>query len=402
MSSADLPQLITDIQSHARDTRFEAVSNLRKLLSIEREPPIDAAIAAGALPLLVELLMPMHDGEPQLQYQSAWALTNITAGSSAHVNAVFEAGALSVLIERCCASPFADVREQSLWCLGNIAGDSPRFRDVALAFGALQPVLENLGDPDHPRVVRTGAWVLANLLRGSPPPSSLRDMAPMVMRALTFLLSNSDDVDVVADAVRALASLSDNAAVDQAALIAVAPKLVQLVRTRRDVGTLDPLLSVLGALAAESDAHRQVLLDADVLDGLARTLSDEELACQTCWVIGGLLGGSAAQVQTVLDAEGWLHALTRVAHSAPLDSAGEAAIALANATTNATRAQIDQLLLGGLLRTLHTPHARGCSDPRYARALGRAVRNLSSSGVEMAALESSGLLAIVNLKPQQT
>ena len=57
---------------------------------------------------------------PKLQFEAAWALTNIA--STEHTRVVVEhnaVGPLAMLLRHV----DADVREQSLWCLGNIAGD---------------------------------------------------------------------------------------------------------------------------------------------------------------------------------------------------------------------------------------------------------------------------------------
>jgi hypothetical protein len=55
---------------------------MRKVLSREQSPPIDDAIAAGAVPLLAKLLE--NDNTPATQFEAAWALTNIASGTTDH------------------------------------------------------------------------------------------------------------------------------------------------------------------------------------------------------------------------------------------------------------------------------------------------------------------------------
>jgi len=89
-------------------------------------------LAAEVLPLFVSFLG-RHDFQ-ELQFEAAWALTNIASTDKAIE--VVEAGAvhhLTKLLE----SPSAEVREQCAWCLGNVAGDGPDLRNLLLASNAL-------------------------------------------------------------------------------------------------------------------------------------------------------------------------------------------------------------------------------------------------------------------------
>jgi importin subunit alpha-6/7 len=104
-----------------------AVRAVRKLLSSERNPPVDQVLAAGILPRLVEFLGCEH--WPMLMFETAWALTNIA--STDRTCDVVNQGAILPLI-RCLHYHSADVREQAAWCLGNIAGDRHEYRDMLL------------------------------------------------------------------------------------------------------------------------------------------------------------------------------------------------------------------------------------------------------------------------------
>lgn len=93
----------------------------RKILSQERNPPLNLIVEAGLIPRLVEFLKSsLH---PCLQCEAAWALTNVASGTSEQTRAVVEAGAIQPLVELL-SSPHMIVSEQAVWALGNIAGET--------------------------------------------------------------------------------------------------------------------------------------------------------------------------------------------------------------------------------------------------------------------------------------
>ena len=87
---ASISEIVANSQSPDPNIRLMAVQSARKLLSSDKNPPIDQIIEVGMLPILVDCLT--NDEHPNIQFEAAWALTNIASGSSIQTQAVVLAG----------------------------------------------------------------------------------------------------------------------------------------------------------------------------------------------------------------------------------------------------------------------------------------------------------------------
>merc|ERR1719188_260269 len=78
--SQQLTQIALHSKSADENQQLIAIQSARKLLSSDRNPPIDELISCDMLPTLVDCLD--NEANSTLQFEAAWALTNIASGSS--------------------------------------------------------------------------------------------------------------------------------------------------------------------------------------------------------------------------------------------------------------------------------------------------------------------------------
>uniref|UniRef100_A0A914YN45 Uncharacterized protein n=1 Tax=Panagrolaimus superbus TaxID=310955 RepID=A0A914YN45_9BILA len=180
-----------------------AVTQTRKLLSSDRYTSIDGLIKSGILPILVECL---RSTNATLQFEAAWALTNIASGTSEQTQAVVEAGAVPYFLELL-RSPSLNVSEQAVWALGNIIIDGPHFRDYCIQLGIVEELLKLVAAEIPLNFLRNVTWVMVNLCRNKYPPPS-REIISSLLPALAVLIHHQDTV-ILVDTVWALSYLTD-------------------------------------------------------------------------------------------------------------------------------------------------------------------------------------------------
>ncbi|KAJ6669429.1 hypothetical protein lerEdw1_008238 [Lerista edwardsae] len=197
--------------------QLSAVQAARKLLSSDRNPPIDDLIKSGILPILVHCLE--RDDNPSLQFEAAWALTNIASGTSEQTQAVVQ------------------------------SSDGPQCRDYVISLGVVKPLLSFISPSIPITFLRNVTWVMVNLCRHKDPPPPMETIQ-----------------EILVDTVWALSYLTDsgNEQIQMVIDSGIVPHLVPLL-SHQEVKVQTAALRAVGNIVTGTDEQTQVVLNCEAL-----------------------------------------------------------------------------------------------------------------------------------------
>ncbi|CAG8795273.1 34882_t:CDS:10, partial [Gigaspora margarita] len=284
------------LHSPVRQLRLAAVVRLRKYLSLQNvDERVDNVLALGIIPLLIEFLECYHDN--LLQYETAWIITNIAAGSTQHTQALVAGDVTQHLIKVLTTSSNIEVQTQIIWALGNIAGDGAVFRDIILSAGVIDPLLYILSHYDKYdyMAVRITVWATANMCRGcrcSDPSWSLITPAFPILGAMVQL----NDIEIISDAWCVSCKEScvkcwcgrfekqTQSVIDAGALTVLTSSFLT---TKNLTLRRDACLAVSNVAAGTYKQVNAVLTEPNLMESIVALLWDNDMKVvkEACWVL---------------------------------------------------------------------------------------------------------------------
>ncbi|KAL4712212.1 hypothetical protein ACJJTC_011073 [Scirpophaga incertulas] len=351
-------EIVKGLVSGDLSTKIEAARAARKILSREQNPPITKMLEAGVLKPLIAALD--EDNCTDLQFEVAWAITNIASGTHEHTVAVIDGGAVPKLVTL--LSRGGTVGEQSAWALGNIAGDGAEQRDCVLKAGALYALLPLLAPSAPPSQMRTAAWTYSNLCRNKNPLVNFDLVAP-ALPTVSELLELSDQ-DVLADICWALSYLTDGPNERIEAVQRTDKLLTRLINLldHKTPAVKTPALRAVGNMLTGSDEQTDRCLQAGCLSHIVKLLrcGKSSLMKEAAWAVSNIFAGTQLQIQVALDANVLPHLLHVIANE-DIKCQKEAAWAITNLCLGGAPEQLDCLLAAGFLE----PYCALLSSPDH-------------------------------------
>jgi len=349
----NLANMAEQLRNGSLEQKEATVEKIRKLLSIEKTPPIQSVINAGIVKLLMDFLRD-KTASLKLRFEAAWALTNVASGSSAHTEVVVEAGGVEVFVN-ILATETGDIREQAVWALGNIAGDSAELRDRVLRADGLAYLLRIFVDESNNRgLLRNATWTLSNFCRGKPH-ADFEILRPALNLLVNLLTVN--DEEILVDACWAISYISDdptpnNMRIQEVINMGFTPHLIGLLSHHSSL-VVHPALRAVGNIVTGNDEQTQDVLEKGVLPKLKLLLQNEKVGIrkEACWTISNITAGNVQQIEMVIRAQLLPPILVHL-QSSVFEVRKEACWAISNATAGGNQQQIKYLVQCGAIKPL--------------------------------------------------
>ena len=358
------------------DKKLSTIIKIRKMLSIEKNPPIQDILDSNILPILIKLIQ--EEKDYQIKFEIAWIITNIASGTSEQTLELVDHGVIPILIEFIQENNI-NLTSQCVWALGNIAGDSSKCREYLLKTNLMEILLIQINESKNISFLRNAVWTLSNLCREKP---GLEEINYSSVLSTLGKLMFSIDTDILTDLSWALSYISDGSEniIEGIVNSGMLPRITELLM-HSDTRVQTPALRTIGNIVTGNDNQTQAVINSSALPCLLNLLKSNKKSIkrEACWAISNITAGNVYQIQAVIDCE-IFPTLVNLLESSEMDVKKEAAWAISNATTGGTRDQIDYLIecnsLPPLIKLLD------CTDVRIIKVILEGLENILEIGEE--------------------
>ena len=294
-----LQEYVECIKDGNRKVNLAGVYGIRRILSQPKMNPIQQVIDSGVVNLLNPFMF--LDEYPQLQYETAWLLTNMFTGTSDQIEYILKRGCITGLTHMLNSS-ITEVKEQVFWALGNIATESGQYRDhilrpsifpnlISIVMSGLSPI----------RLVKQGCWTLSCICRTLPVPSELhcKQMIPPLNKGLLMHSEIGGSLQYILQAIISI-TCTYPVLIDYFIEEYILETLISFVLNKSNDEVFYSL-KIIGNFIAGSDLQTGAVVKAGGIKVLALVLKSDEakLRREAMWSISNLCAGNSLQIDAL-------------------------------------------------------------------------------------------------------
>ncbi|KAJ3434590.1 importin alpha [Anaeramoeba flamelloides] len=334
LSTNNLNSSIKLINSNDKKSIRNGTEEIRKLLSVEEQPPNSLVISSGIVPKFISFL---KGNDQKLIFESLWILSNLCSGSHEECKRIVDLDAISHIFNHL-SSKDPNIIEQSVWAFGNIAGDCSQYRDMILNHPNSLKKLINLFNiyQNNLEIIKIICWVKCTL--------------PIFVSLL-----NAEDQVLLIDALYALSYLSDGESIKIQSVIETGCtfRLIELLQST-SIEILAPTLEIFGNLVSGDHSTTEKIISVGILEALKKLIhhSHAEIKKNVCWILSNITAGTPPQIEKVIQ-NGYIPPVIQLlAQDQRMDIRNEACWIISNAIYCGTAEQISKMVSLGALKEI--------------------------------------------------
>ena len=191
----DFSKVINLFQSSNIDEKFKGLIGIRKLLSLESNPPIQKIIELKIVPELINLLdSPLYE----FKYEAIYCLCNIASGTEEQAKTIIIYGGIPKILNLLDYS-IEEIKSQTIWLVANLASDSAKIRDSLIENKIFDKILTILASTNNNNYINISGWAITNFFRVKPIPNIDICKKTFKIIARAVLIDNKQDEDFISD-----------------------------------------------------------------------------------------------------------------------------------------------------------------------------------------------------------
>lgn len=284
---------------------IDVLSSMRRVLSDGRDDLVNQVYENGILHHFHMYLTPAFSEE--VQFQSAWILTNITS------SVLFDAVLLTYvepLVNLFIRSPYMNVRIQSLWAITNIIGSIDIMKELSETtfFECLVLLASTIQSEEFLKIV---SWSIFAILRND----TAKCMIPYFISTLRKILSEATHEEIIINIEWCLYNITSSSETYYESLMnaGIIPILMHHLGSKK--GTIVySTIRVLANFAMGDTVYTEEMIKYGFLERVRDLLimeSGYDIQKECCWALSNIIAGSKQDTEQIISG-GFLPILSSV------------------------------------------------------------------------------------------
>lgn len=389
ISNLTLPLAFNLIFSDSLKDKTLGARYLRLYLSQNYSYSLQELIDSGVIPILIDFTTQFNC--PELQYESAWSLSNIASGDIEHTKILIDKGIVPKIVDLL-NSPFEHIKDQAVWVIGNITGDTSSYSELICRYDTVQKLIQIIQTCTSDDLLKSAVWALGNLCKGEKAPEFrvIKD----AVSVFCGLLGKSDE-EIVKSSLWVLASITEysEGSCDLIIECKVLNRIISLFASK-DIDIQLPAISIIGRVAAGSDSQTSEVISSGAITALTPLINspNREIRKDAIWCLSNLAAGNEEHIEALVKAE-IFQKINKILYRDEKYVKVEALWVLANVAGKGNRKQINELVKAGAISTLI--HCLSSEDYKELQVVLLGIKGILNAGNQILTESGANPYAVI-------